>query len=233
MELEIKTYITIPPEKEELDVDNLYPGYMEMTQIEDMDVFNYEFGRSGGYPSGRVVFFVDGQPIPIASYVSELYRYWNDLLRTISLRDKSIETQKYLSSYFADGGGDGGAFTIQLFYHKKTVTFYRVLQDFHYTKQVLGEFSLDAYRRAVLQGFLDFMWHTNLEFEAITHDSLGDEIEYDELREDKSELYACRYIFLQYMKELYKQKTYDLDALIHLDVDTDYYTSKLKYDLGD
>ncbi len=35
------------------------------------------------------------------------------------------------------------------------------------------------------------------------------------------------------MKEIYKQKSYDLNKLINFDFDTSYYSSKLKYDLGD
>ena len=228
MNLEIKSYITIPPEKEELDKNQTYPGYIEMTNLDDLDVFNYEFGRSGGYPSGKVVFFVDGEPLLFNSDVSELYSFWYTLIKSLLTNNLDhIEKSNWSLPYeneevFSD-------FTIQFFYRKKTV-------EFHYKKQVVATFSLTAYKEAVLQGFLDFMWHTNLEFEAITHDSLGDEIEYVELREDTygvSELYACRYIFLQYMKEIYKQKSYDLDKLINLDFDLDYYHSKLKYDLGD
>ncbi|WP_139994360.1 hypothetical protein [Kurthia sp. Dielmo] len=228
MNLEIKSYITIPPEKEELDKNQTYPGYIEMTNLDDLDVFNYEFGRSGGYPSGKVVFFVDGEPLLFNSDVSELYSFWYTLIKSLLTNNLDhIEKSNWSLPYeneevFSD-------FTIQFFYRKKTV-------EFHYKKQVVATFSLTAYKEAVLQGFLDFMWHTNLEFEAITHDSLGDEIEYVELREDTygvSELYACRYIFLQFMKEIYKQKSYDLDKLINLDFDLDYYHSKLKYDLGD
>ena len=228
MNLEIKSYITIPPEKEELDKNQPYPGYIEMTKLDDLDVFNYTFGRSGGYPSGKVVFFVDGEPLLFNSDVSELYSFWYTLIKSLLTNNLDhIEKSNWSLPYeneevFSD-------FTIQFFYRKKTV-------EFHYKKQVVATFSLTAYKEAVLQGFLDFMWHTNLEFEAITHDSLGDEIEYVELREDTygvSELYACRYIFLQFMKEIYKQKSYDLDKLINLDFDLDYYHSKLKYDLGD
>ena len=228
MKLEIKSYIKIPPEKEELDKNQTYPGYIEMTNLDDLDVFNYEFGRSGGYPSGKVVFFVDDEPLLFNSDVSELYTFWYTLIKSLLTNNLDhIEKSNWSLPYeneevFSD-------FTIQFFYRKKTV-------EFHYKKQVVATFSLTAYKEAVLQGFLDFMWHTNLEFEAITHDSLGDEIEYVELREDTygvSELYACRYIFLQYMKEIYKQKSYDLDKLINLDFDLDYYHSKLKYDLGD
>ncbi|HIX41680.1 MAG TPA: hypothetical protein H9983_00255, partial [Candidatus Kurthia intestinigallinarum] len=63
MNIEVKSYITIPPEKEELDENQTYPGYIEMTDLEDLDVFNYAFGRSGGYPGSRVVFYVDGEPL--------------------------------------------------------------------------------------------------------------------------------------------------------------------------
>lgn len=228
MNIEIKSYITIPPEKEELDKNQPYPGYIEMTKLDDLDVFNYEFGRSGGYPSGKVVFFVDGEPLLFNSDVSELYSFWYTLIKSLLTNNLDhIEKSNWSLPYeneevFSD-------FTIQFFYRKKTV-------EFHYKKQVVATFSLTAYKEAVLQGFLDFMWHTNLEFEAITHDSLGDEIEYVELREDTygvSELYACRYIFLQYMKEIYKQKSYDLEKLINFEFDLDYYHSKLKYDLGD
>ncbi|RUS58351.1 hypothetical protein QI30_01170 [Kurthia sp. 3B1D] len=228
MNIEVKSYITIPPEKEELDENQTYPGYIEMTNLNDLDVFNYEFGRSGGYPSGKVVFFVDGEPLLFNSDVSELYTFWYTLIKSLLTNNLDhIEKSNWSLPYeneevFSD-------FTIQFFYRKKTV-------EFHYKKQVVATFSLTAYKEAVLQGFLDFMWHTNLEFEAITHDSLGDEIEYVELREDTygvSELYACRSIFLQYMKEIYKQKSYDLEKLINFEFDLDYYHSKLKYDLGD
>ena len=80
MNIEVKTYITIPPEKEELDENQPYPGYIKMTNLDDLDVFNYEFGRSGGYPSGKVVFFVDGEPLLFNSDVSELYTFWYTLL---------------------------------------------------------------------------------------------------------------------------------------------------------
>ncbi len=228
MNLEIKSYITIPPEKEELDKNQTYPGYIEMTNLDDLDVFNYEFGRSGGYPSGKVVFFVDEEPLPFNSYVSELYTFWYTLIKSLLTNDlDEIEKSNWSLPY--ENEEVFSNFTIRFFYRKKTV-------EFHYKKQVVATFSLDTYKKAVLQGFLDFMWHTNLEFEAITHDSLGDEIEYVELREDTygvSELYACRSIFLQFMKEIYKQKNYDLDKLINLDFDFDYHYSKLKYDLGD
>jgi len=227
MKLEIKSYITIPPEKEELDVNQPYPGYIEMTQLEDLDVFNYEFGRSGGYPGGKVVFCVDGKPLPFNTKVFELYDFWYNLILTLLPRDKSRERMDYLVSYADDYIMDN--FKIRIFYHKKTV-------EFRYEKQVLATFILDEYKKTVLQGFLDFMWHTNLEFEAITHDSLGDEIDYIDLREERdsiSELYGCRYIFLQFMKEIYKQKSYDLGKLINLDFDTSYQFSKLEYDLED
>lgn len=228
MNIEVKTYITIPPEKEELDENQPYPGYIEMTNLDDLDVFNYTFGRSGGYPGGRVVFYVDGEPLPFNSYVSELYSFWYELIKSLLTNDlDEIEKSNWSVQYGNEEVFSN--FTIRFFYRKKTV-------EFHYKKQIIATFSLTAYKKAVLQGFLDFMWHTNLEFEAITHDSLGDEIEYVELREDTygvSELYACRSIFLQYMKEIYKQKSYDLDKLINLDFDLDYYHSKLKYDLGD
>ncbi|WP_313255448.1 hypothetical protein [Empedobacter sp.] len=230
MKLEIKSYIKIPPEKEELDENQTYPGYIEMTDLEDLDVFNYAFGRSGGYPGGRVVFYVDGEPLLFDKFdtkVDELYNFWFTLISTLLPQDKSLDRNTYLALYESDYVMDN--FKITIFYHKKTV-------EFHYEKQVIATFSLDIYKEAVLQGFLDFMWHTNLEFEAITHDTYDEEIDYVELREDTddvSELYACRYIFLQYMKEIYKQKSYDLNKLINFDFDTSYYSSKLKYDLGD
>ncbi|AMA64205.1 hypothetical protein SFB93_11115 [Kurthia gibsonii] len=227
MKLEIKSYITIPPEKEELNKNQEYPGYIEMTHLEGLDVFNYEFGRSGGYPGGKVVFCVDGKPLPFNTEVFELYRFWYNLVLTLLPKDKSIEKLDHLIFYADDYVMDN--FKIRIFYHKKTV-------EFHYKKQVFATFSLDEYKKAVLQGFLDFMWHTNLEFETITHDSLGDEIDYIDLREDLdsiSELYGCRYIFLQFMKEIYKQKSYDLGKLINLNFDTSYYYSKLEYDLED
>ena len=227
MQLEIKNYIKIPPEKEELDKNQTYPGYIEMTKLDDLDVFNYTFGRSGGYPGGKVVFYVDGKPLPFNAEADELYNFWYSLVLTLLPQDKSVEKNDYIVFY--TNNYVMNSFKINIFYHEKTV-------EFDYAAERVATFSLTAYKKAVLQGFLDFMWHTNLEFEAITHDSLGDEIEYVELREDTygiSELYTCRYIFLQYMKEIYKQKSYDLEKLINLDFDFDYYHSKLKYDLGD
>lgn len=227
MKLKIKSYITIPPEKEALNKNQEYPGYIEMTNLEDLDVFNYEFGRSGGYPGGKVVFCVDGKPLPFNTEVFELYSFWYHLILTLLPRDKSSERMDYLVFYADDYVMDN--FKIRMFYQKKIV-------EFHYKKQLLTTFSLDEYKEAILQGFLDFMWHTNLEFEAITHDSLGDEIDYVDLRRELdsiSELYGCRSIFLQFMKAIYKQKSYDLGKLIHLHFDTSYYQSKLEYDLED
>lgn len=227
MKLEIKSYILIPPEKEKLDIDQEYPGYIEMTQLEDLDVFNYEFGRSGGYPRGKVVICIDGKPLPFNADVDELYLFWFSLVLSLLPKEKSIERNEYLLFYTDYNIMDD--YKIIILYHKKLV-------EFRYKKQVLATFTLDEYKKNVLQSFLDFMWHTNLEFEAITHDSLNEEIEYIDLREAQdsiSELYACRYIFLQFMKEIYKQKSYDLGKLINLDFDTSYQFSKLEYDLGD
>ncbi|WP_010289793.1 hypothetical protein [Kurthia massiliensis] len=234
MKLEIKSYLNIPPETEYLNNNQLYPGYIEMTRLEDVNVFNYEFGRSGGYPGGKVIFCVDEEPLFFNANVFELYSFWFNLVLTLLPVHKSIEKQNY-SAFYADEHVVNH-FKITIFYHENIVKLTYDKQDAHYTKEQLGTFSLDTYKKAVLQGFLDFMWHTNLEFEAITHDSLGDEIDYIDLREDKdafSELYACRYIFLQFMKEMYKQKSYDLDKLIYVDFDTNYHHSKLKYDVDD
>jgi len=44
MDLEIKSYLEIPPEKEELDMYQTYPGFVEMTDLIDNTVFNYAFG---------------------------------------------------------------------------------------------------------------------------------------------------------------------------------------------
>ena len=56
MHLEVKSFIKIPPEKEELDSNQEYSGFIKMTDLKDTDVFNYAFGRADGYPSGKVVF---------------------------------------------------------------------------------------------------------------------------------------------------------------------------------
>lgn len=78
------------------------------------------------------------------------------------------------------------------------------------------------------------MWHTNLEFETIVYDSLGEEIDYASMREDTGDdLYNCRYIFLQFMKEMYLQQKYDLNTLINLDFKVSRSFSDLKYELED
>lgn len=226
MHLEIKSYIKIPPEKEGLDKNQEYPGYMEMTDLEDLDIFNYEFGRSSGYPSGKVVFCVDGEPLPFNTYVSELYMFWHSLIKSLLTNDLyHIEKSDWGLLYESEDVSSN--FAIRFFYHKKIV-------EFHYKKQVLATFSLDEYKEAILQGFLDFMWHTNLEFETIMYDSLDEEIDYASMREDTGDdLYTCRYIFLQFMKEIYRQKKYDLNTLINFDFKIGRYFSKLEYDLED
>lgn len=78
------------------------------------------------------------------------------------------------------------------------------------------------------------MWHTNLEFETIVYDSLGEEIDYASMREDTGDdLYTCRYIFLQFMKEIYRQKNFDLSTLIDFNFKVSRSFSRLKYDLED
>jgi hypothetical protein len=66
-----------PPEKEELDIKQEYPGFINMTDLKDNDVFNYACGRADGYPSGKVVFCIDGEPLPFDAHVSELYMFWH------------------------------------------------------------------------------------------------------------------------------------------------------------
>lgn len=90
MKLEIKSYINIPPEKEKLDVDQEYPGYIEMTHLEDVDVFNYEFGRTSGYPRGKVVICIDGKPLPFNADVDELYVFWFNLVLSLLPKEKSM-----------------------------------------------------------------------------------------------------------------------------------------------
>ncbi len=226
MHLEIKSYIEIPPEKEELDKNQEYPGFVEMTDLEDKDVFNYAFGRSDGYPSGKVVFYLDGEPLPFNAYVSELYMFWHLLIKSVSTNDLyDIERSDWTLQY--ENEEVSSHFTIRFFYPKK-------IAEFHYKNQILATFSLDTYKKAVLQGFLDFMWHTNLEFETIVYDSLGEEIDYASMREDTGDdLYNCRYIFLQFMKEMYRQQKYDLNTLINLDFKVSRSFSDLKYELED
>lgn len=234
LNLEIKTFIRIPPEREELDVDQEYPGYIEMKGLEDEGVFNFEFGRSGGYPSGKVVFYVDGQPLHFNADVWELYPFWEDLMLELQPVDRSIEKSNVHVHYASDLISH--QFTIRYFHHQDKVQLLFKNQDFHYTTDVLGEFTIIDFKKAILQGFLDFMWHTNLNFEIITHDSNEDEIEFERLREEEkgvSELYNCRYIFQQFMKEAYRQKSYNLDQLIQFDYDSEFRFSKLVYDLGD
>ncbi|MGK4152969.1 hypothetical protein AB0X74_09930 [Kurthia gibsonii] len=121
MKLEIKSYITIPPEKEELNKNQEYPGYIEMTHLEGLDVFNYEFGRSGGYPGGKVVFCVDGKPLPFNTEVFELYRFWYNLVLTLLPKDKSIEKLDHLIFYADDYVMDN--FKIRIFLHKQSINF--------------------------------------------------------------------------------------------------------------
>ena len=233
MHLEIKNYIEIPPEKETLDKNQEYPGYIKMTDLDDLDIFNYAFGRSDGYPSGKVVFCVDGEPLQFNANVSELYTFWYSLIKSLITKNL-YDIEKSDKTLFYENELISNSFFIRFLYSKKRVEFHYKNQDFHYTVDDLGTFSLDDYKKAVLQGFLDFMWHTNLEFETIGPDTEGDEIDYAAFREDLGDaLYNCRYIFLQFMKEIYKQKIYDLDNLINLDFDISRSFSNLEYDFGD
>lgn len=115
MNIEVKSYITIPPEKEELDENQPYPGYIEMTNLDDLDVFNYTFGRSGGYPGGRVVFYVDGEPLLFDKFdtkVDELYNFWFTLISTLLPQDKSLDRNTYLVLYESDYVMDNFKITI-------------------------------------------------------------------------------------------------------------------------
>ncbi|MFD2869783.1 hypothetical protein ACFSY7_14915 [Kurthia populi] len=115
MKLEIKSYIKIPPEKEELDKNQPYPGYIEMTNLDDLDVFNYTFGRSGGYPGGKVVFCVDGKPLPFNAEADELYNFWYSLVLTLLPQDKSVEKNDYIVLY--TNNYVMNSFKINIFYH--------------------------------------------------------------------------------------------------------------------
>ena len=100
MKLEVKTYIKIPPDKEELDINQEYPGYIEMTNLKDLDVFNYAFGRSDGYPSGKVVFCVDDEPLQFNANVSEVYMFWNQLIMSLLTKDLyDIEKDDWILLY--------------------------------------------------------------------------------------------------------------------------------------
>ncbi|KOP29156.1 hypothetical protein ADM98_09635 [Exiguobacterium sp. BMC-KP] len=226
MDLEIKSYLEIPPEKEELDMYQTYPGFVEMTDLIDNTVFNYAFGRAGGYPAGKVVFCIEGAPLPFNTSVSELYLFWHALIKSISTNDlHHIEKFDWTLPYENEEISNHSI--LRFFYRKKLV-------EFHYQNQLLATFSLETYTKAVLQGFLDFMWHTNLEFETIVYDSLGEEIDYAAMREDiGDDLYTCRYIFLQFMKELYRRKNDDVQTLVDFDFKISRSFSKLHYDLND
>ncbi|WP_214846996.1 hypothetical protein [Exiguobacterium sp. s193] len=226
MYLEVKSFIKIPPEKEELDINQEYPGFIKMTDLKDNDLFNYSFGRADGYPSGKVVFYIDGEQLSFNANVSELYMFWHSLIKSVSTSELyNIEKSNWFLQYESEEVSSN--FIIRFFYQKKVVEFY-------YKNQILATFPLDMYKKAVLQGFLDFMWHTNLEFETIVYDSLGEEIDYASMREDTGDdLYTCRYIFLQFMKEMYQQKKYDLNTLIDLNFKVSRSFSSLKYDLED
>lgn len=220
MNLEIKTYIEnvyeLTPEKE-----TDYSGYIEMNKLENLDVFNKEFGRSGGYPSGRVDFCIDGKPIGINSEVDELYTFWRSILKSFNTNGLTIEKSDWTLRYTNEEYMD---FYIRFYYQKKVV-------EFHHNNKVIATFTLDDYKKALLKGFLDFMWHTNLEFETITHDSLGDEIDYSVFREDiGNDLYDCRYIFLQFMKEMYKQNNNNFESLIDFEFDYGRYLKKVTYE---
>ena len=225
MDLEIKSYITIPPETKELDVHQTYPGYIKMTDLIKNDVFNYAFGRAGGYPAGIVTFCIEGMSLPFNAHVSELFQFWHALIKSFATNDLH-DIEKFDWSLPYENEEISMHFILRFFYRKKRV-------EFHYQKQHLATVSLDVYKRAVVQGFLDFMWHTNLEFETIMYDSLGEEIDYAAMREDGGDdLYTCRYIFLQFMKELYRQKN-DVQPLINFDVKISRTFSNLHYDLKD
>ena len=226
MNLEIKSYLEIPPEKEELDMYQTYPGFVEMTDLIDNDVFNYAFGRAGGYPAGKVVFCIEGAPLPFNTHVSELYLFWHALIKSVSTNDLH-DIEKFDWSLPYENEEISNHFILRFFYRKKLV-------EVHYQNQLLATFSLETYKKAVLQGFLDFMWHTNLEFETIVYDSLGEEIDYAAMREDiGDDLYTCRYIFLQFMKELYRKKNDDVQTLVDFDFKISRSFSKLHYDLND
>lgn len=226
MHLEVKSFIEIPPEKEELDSNQEYPGFIKMTDLKDTDVFNYAFSRADGYPSGKVVFCIDGEPLPFNAHVSELYMFWHSLIKSISTSE-FYDTEKSNWSLPYESEEVSSHFIIRFFYQKKVV-------ELSYKNQILATFPLDMYKKAVLQGFLDFMWHTNLEFETIVYDSLGEEIDYALMREDTGDdLYTCRYIFLQFMKEIYRQKKFDVSTLIDFDFKVSRSFSRLKYDLED
>ncbi|MCQ4090372.1 hypothetical protein [Exiguobacterium sp. LL15] len=225
MNLEIKSYLEIPPEKEEHDVNHTYPGFVEMTHTIDNDIFNYAFGRAGGYPAGKVVFCIEGMPLPFNAHVSELFQFWHALIKSVTTNDLH-DIEKFDWSLPYENEEISNQFIIRFFYRKKRVEFY-------YQNQLLATFSLETYKKAVLHGFLDFMWHTNLEFETIVYDSLGEEINYAAMREDTGDdLYTCRYIFLQFMRELYRQKN-DIQTLIDFDFKISRPFSKLHYDLND
>ncbi|QZY86165.1 hypothetical protein [Exiguobacterium acetylicum] len=226
MYLEIKSFIKIPPEKKELDINQEYPGFIKMTDLKDNDVFSYAFGRADGYPSGKVVFYINDEQLPFNAHVSELYMFWHALIKSVSTSELyDVEESNWSLQYESEEVSSN--FIIRFFYQKKVVEFY-------YKNKILSTFPLDMYKKAVLQGFLDFMWHTNLEFETIVYDSLGEEIDYASMREDTGDdLYTCRYIFLQLMKEIYRQKSYDVTTLIDFDFKVSRSFSRLKYDLED
>ncbi|MFL0200362.1 hypothetical protein ACHFI2_07055 [Exiguobacterium acetylicum] len=226
MDLEIKSYLEIPPEKEEHDVHQTYPGFIEMTNLIDNDVFNYAFGRAGGYPAGKVVFCIKGAPLPFDAHVGELYLFWHALIKSVSTNDLH-DVEKFDWSLPYENEEISNHFIIRFFYRKQLV-------EFHYQNQLLATFSLETYKKAVLQGFLHFMWHTNLEFETIVYDSLGEKIDYAAMREDTGDdLYTCRYIFLQFMKEIYRQKNDDVQLLVDFDFKISRSFSDLQYDLND
>lgn len=226
MDLEIKSHLEIPPEKEEHDVHQTYPRFIEMTNLIDNDVFNYVFGRAGGYPAGKVVFCIKGAPLPFNAHVGELYLFWHALIKSVSTNDLH-DVEKFDWSLPYENEEISNHFIIRFFYRKQLV-------EFHYQNQFLATFSLETYKKAVLQGFLDFMWHTNLEFETIVYDSLGEKIDYAAMREDTGDdLYTCRYIFLQFMKEIYRQKNDDVQLLIDFDFKISRSFSDLHYDLND
>ncbi|MBF8152081.1 hypothetical protein ITJ88_02195 [Exiguobacterium sp. TBG-PICH-001] len=226
MHLEVKSFIKIPPEKKELDINQEYPGFIKMTDLKDNDVFNYAFGRGDGYPSGKVVFYINDEQLPFNEHESELYMFWHALIKSVSTSElNDVEESNWSLQYESEEVSSN--FIIRFFYQKKVVEFY-------YKNKILSTFPLDIYKKAVLQGFLDFMWHTNLEFETIMYDSLGEEIDYASMREDTGDdLYTCRYIFLQFMKEIYRQKKFDVSTLIDFDFKVSRSFSRLKYDLED
>jgi len=197
-----------------------------MTDLKDNDVFNYAFGRADGYPSGKVVFYINDEQLPFNEHESELYMFWHALIKSVSTSELyDVEESNWSLQYESEEVSSN--FIIRFFYQKKVVEFY-------YKNKILSTFPLDIYIKAVLQGFLDFMWHTNLEFETIVYDSLGEEIDYASMREDTGDdLYTCRYIFLQFMKEIYRQKKFDVSTLIDFDFKVSRSFSRLKYDLED